>query len=153
MRGLNSVELRYWEDRLSERMDSALKQLYELAPWLAPALEPEFRVCMRDPTFTPLMAELSKVPALGELADAYDRIRERVRERLSSSRPLYPMLRDVLEQLLRQLPAARDTALGSRQPLRKHRCVGATVLRRYGLWLPFRRKSPAASHRLQRGYR
>ena len=66
---------------------------------------------MRDDTFTPLMAELSKVPALGELPEAYERIRERVRERLASPRPLYPMLRDVLEQLLRQLPAARAAAL------------------------------------------
>ncbi len=66
---------------------------------------------MRDDTFTPLIAELSKVPALGELPEAYERIRERLRERLSSSRPLYPMVRDVLEQLLRQLPAARGAAL------------------------------------------
>ena len=56
----------------------------ELAPWLAPAFEPELRVCMRDATFTPLIAELSKVPALGELPEAYERIRERLRERLSS---------------------------------------------------------------------
>jgi len=106
-----SDELRYWEGLLSERMDAALGQLYRLAPWLAPALEPELRVCMRDDTFTPLMAELSKVPLLGELPEAYERIRERVRERLSSQRPLYPMVRDVLEQLLHQLPAARGAAL------------------------------------------
>jgi cyclic beta-1,2-glucan synthetase len=102
----NSAELRYWEVLLSERMDAALKQLYELAPWLAPALEPELRVCMRDATFTPLIAELSKAPALGELPEAYERIENRLRERLASSQPLYPMLRDVLEQLLRELPAA-----------------------------------------------
>ena len=107
----NSAELRYWEQLLWERMNAALAQLYRLAPWLAPALEPELRVCMRDDTFTPLMAELSKVPALGELPAAYNRIRDRVRERMASSRPLYPMLRDVLEQLLGQLPAARATAL------------------------------------------
>ncbi len=71
MSGLNSAELRYWEALLSERMDAALQELYELAPWLAPALEPELRVCMRDATFTPLIAELSKVPALGDLPDAY----------------------------------------------------------------------------------
>ncbi len=106
-----STELRYWEDRLSERMDAVLKQLYELAPWLAPALEPELRVCMRDATFAPLIAELSNVPTLGELPEAYERIRERLRDRLSSPKPLYPMLRDVLEQLLRQLPAAEAAAL------------------------------------------
>jgi len=113
-----SEELRYWEGLLSERMNAALQQLYRLAPWLTPALEPELRVCMRDDTFTPLMAELSKVPALGELPEAYERIRERIRERLASSRPLYPKLRDVLEQLLRQLPAARAFALDLTNRLR-----------------------------------
>ena len=108
---LNSDELRYWERLLSERMNAALVELYRLAPWLAPALEPELRVCMRDDTFTPLMAELGKVPALAELPEAYARIRDRIRERLSSARPLYPMLREILEQLLRQLPAARAAAL------------------------------------------
>jgi hypothetical protein len=107
----HSVELRYWEDRLSERMQAALDQLYRLAPWLIPALEPELRVNMRDATLTPLIAELGKVPRLGELPRAYDRIRELLRERLSSPRPVYPMLRDVLEQLLRELPAARSAAL------------------------------------------
>jgi cyclic beta-1,2-glucan synthetase len=106
----NSAELRYWEVLLSERMDAALKQLYELAPWLAPALEPELRVCMRDATFTPLMAELSKVPALGAMPEAYERIENRLRERLANSKPLYPMLRNVLEQLLRELPAAGAAA-------------------------------------------
>jgi cyclic beta-1,2-glucan synthetase len=106
-----SEELRYWERLLSERMNAALEQLYQLAPWLTPSLEPELRVCMRDDTFTPLIAELSKVPALGALPDAYERIRDRVRERLASSRPLYPMLRDVLEQLLAKLPDARAAAL------------------------------------------
>jgi cyclic beta-1,2-glucan synthetase len=58
-----------------------------------------------------LMGELSQVPALVELPETYERIRERLRERLASSRPLYPMLRGVLEQLLDRLPAARVAAL------------------------------------------
>ncbi len=107
---VNSDELRYWEGLLSERMDAALKQLYQLAPWLAPAFEPELRVSMRDATFTPLIAELSKVPTLLELPEAYERIRERLRERLSSSRPLYPAMRDALEQLFKQLGAAHIAA-------------------------------------------
>jgi cyclic beta-1,2-glucan synthetase len=106
----NSADLRYWEVLLSERIDSALKQLYELAPWLAPALEPELRVCMRDATFAPLIEELSKMPALGGLPEAYQRIESRLRERLASPRPLYPMLRNVLEELLRELPAAGAAA-------------------------------------------
>src|ERR1700685_1850962 len=65
---------------------------------------------MRDATFTPLMAELSKVPALGALPEAYERIENRLRERLANSKPLYPMLRNVLEQLLRELPAAGAAA-------------------------------------------
>ena len=124
---VKSGDLRYWEGLLSERMNAALAQLYELAPWLGPAFEPELRVCMRDDTFTPLMAELSKVPTLGGLPEAYERIRDRLRERLSSSRPLYPMLRDVLEQLLRQLPAARAAALD----LAKHFQSIATLAQRY----------------------
>jgi cyclic beta-1,2-glucan synthetase len=107
----NSPELRYWEGLVSERMDAALQQLYQLAPWLRPVFEPELRVNMRDATLTPLIAELSKVSALGELPRAYDRVRDRLHERLSSPRPLYPMLRDVLEQLLRELPAARAAAI------------------------------------------
>jgi hypothetical protein len=106
-----SDEFRYWEDLLVERLDAALAQLYQLAPWLAPAFEPELRVSMRDATFTPLIAELSQVPALVELPRAYERIRERLLERLSSPRPLYPALRDVLEQLLERLPDARVAAL------------------------------------------
>jgi cyclic beta-1,2-glucan synthetase len=96
---------------LSERMDAALKQLYQLAPWLAPAFEPELRVSMRDATFAPLMAELSQVPSLAGLPEAYERIDGRLRERLSSAQPLYPALRDVLEQLLERLPVARVAAL------------------------------------------
>ena len=106
-----STELSYWEGLLAERMEAALRQLYRLAPWLGPAFEPELRVNMRDATLTPLIAELGKVPMLGELPRAYDRIRDRLRERLSSPRPLYPMLRDLLEHLLRELPATRSTAI------------------------------------------
>ena len=107
----HSAELRYWEGLLAERMDAALEQLYQLAPWLRPAFEPELRVNMSDATLTPLIAELSQVPALGELPRAYERVRERIRERLASPRPLYPMLRDALEQLLAELPPARSAAL------------------------------------------
>jgi hypothetical protein len=53
---------------------------------------------------------LGRVPEFGELPEAYERIRERLLERLSSAAPLYPMLRDVLEQLLGQLPAAQAAA-------------------------------------------
>jgi cyclic beta-1,2-glucan synthetase len=107
----HSTELRYWEGLLAERMEAALQQIYQLAPWLGPAFEPELRVNMRDATLTPLIAELSKVPTLGELPRAYDRIRDRLRERLASPRPLYPMLRAVLEQLFRELPAVRSSAI------------------------------------------
>lgn len=104
-------ELRYWEDLLLERMNAALAELYQLAPWLGPDFEPELRVNLRDVTLTPLVAELTKVPALGDLPRTYDRIRERLRERLSSPRPLYPLLRNVLEQLLNALPDARAAAI------------------------------------------
>jgi cyclic beta-1,2-glucan synthetase len=108
---VNSAELRYWEGLLSERMDAALSQLYQLAPWLAPAFEPELRVSMRDATLTPLIAELGRVPSIGELPEAYQRIRERLRERLSSPRPINSTVRDVLEHLLQRLPDARVAAM------------------------------------------
>ncbi len=147
----HSDELRYWERLLSERMNAALQQLYELAPWLAPALEPELRVCMRDDTFTPLIAELSRVPLLAELPEAYERIRERVRERLSSPRTLYPMLRDILETLLRQLPAARAAAIHLANRFQGIADMAQYYFDAYGLRLPVRRKPPPSSHRLQRG--
>ena len=77
----------------------------------APASEPELRVCMRDASFTPLIAELSKVPALGELPEAYERIATGCASVWPAPEPLYPMLRNVLEQLLRELPAAGAAAL------------------------------------------
>ena len=115
----DSDELCYWEGLLSERIDATLTQLYRLAPWLAPAFEPELRVSMRDATFTPLMAELTKIPALADLPEAYERIRQRLRERLASSRPLHPTLGNVLEQLLDRLPAARTAALDLANRLKK----------------------------------
>ncbi len=145
---INSAELRYWECLLSERIGAALAQLYQLAPWLAPAFEPELRVNMCDVTLTPLMAELSRVPELGDLPEAYERIRSRLRERLRSPRPLYPSLHEALEQLMRQLPAARTAAIGSCKPFQTRRCLGAGLFRRHGLRLPVRRKSPAPPYRL-----
>lgn len=108
---VNSDELRYWEGLLSERIDAILAELYQLAPWLAPTFEPALRVSMCDATLAPLVAELDRVPTLAEMPEAYDRIRHRLSEHLSSLRPLSPLMRDVLEQLLRQLPAARAAAL------------------------------------------
>jgi len=107
----NSDELRYWEGLLSERIDAILAELYQLAPWLAPTFEPALRVSMCDATLAPLMAELDRVPTLAEMPEAYDRIRDRLSQHLSSLGPLSPLMRDVLEQLLRQLPAARAAAL------------------------------------------
>jgi hypothetical protein len=100
----NAGELRYWEGLLSERIDATLAQLYQLTPWLAPAFEPELRVCLRDLSLTTLMEELSRVPALGELPGAYQRIRDQLRERLASPRLLYPSLRGLLQDLLQRLP-------------------------------------------------
>jgi cyclic beta-1,2-glucan synthetase len=107
----NSDELRYWEGLLAGRLDAALAELYRLAPWLGPDFEPELRVSMRDATFTPLIAELSRIPTLAGLPEAYQRIRERLRERLTSPRQLYPTLRHVLEQLLERLSSTRAAAL------------------------------------------
>jgi cyclic beta-1,2-glucan synthetase len=105
-----SEELRYWERLLSERIGAAIVELYRLAPWLLPQFEPELRVNMRDASLAPLFKELSAVPALSELNAAYDRIRDRLIERLGSSQPLYPALRTVLEELFHRLLDASSYA-------------------------------------------
>ncbi len=65
-------ELQYWETLLGERMDAALGELYKLAPWLSPAVEPELRLNIRDTSLAPLLADLCSVPAVGELPELYD---------------------------------------------------------------------------------
>ncbi|MGH9665990.1 MAG: glycosyltransferase family 2 protein, partial [Bryobacteraceae bacterium] len=85
-----SGELMYWEILLSERMDAALAELYALAPWLTPSLEPELRVNITDTRLAGLFAELNAVPVLADLPDTYERIRQRLMERLESPEPLYP---------------------------------------------------------------
>ncbi len=107
-----SEELRYWERLLSERVGAAIVELYRLAPWLQPPYEPELRVNMRDASLAPLFNELSAVPALSEMNARYDRIRDRLIERLGSSEPLYPTLRSVLEDLFHRLLDASSHASG-----------------------------------------
>ncbi len=106
-----SDELRYWEELLDERIAAALFQLYQLTPWLAPSVENELRLSMRDVTMAPLFAELSAVPVLAGLPDCHERIRELLMARLASPEPLYPALRAVLVALFRKLPAARAHAV------------------------------------------
>ena len=105
-----SDELRYWEHLLSERIGSALDELFSLAPWLAPPLEPELRVNMRDVSLAALMQELGAMPALAELPSAYHRIRDCIIDRLASAAPLYPALQAALEELFRRLPGAQGHA-------------------------------------------
>jgi hypothetical protein len=105
-----SEELRYWECVLWDRIQATLEELYAVAPWLSPSFEPELRVNMRDASLTPLLAELCPTPELSTLPDCYDRIQERISERLSSPEPLYPALRAALESLITRLPDARAYA-------------------------------------------
>ena len=107
-----SEELRYWEGLLSGRISAAIDELYRLAPWLQPPFEPELRVNMRDASLAPLLNELSVVPALSEMPATYQRIRDKLFDRMGSSTPLYPALRTALEELLRRLPDAHAHASG-----------------------------------------
>lgn len=107
-----SDQLRYWECLLSERMNSALAELYRLAPWLEPELETELRVNMRDTSLAALFAELSPVPVLSKLPESYDRICQALNARLESLEPVYPALRSVLALLLDRVPQAKRYALG-----------------------------------------
>jgi hypothetical protein len=108
---VKSDELRYWECLLSERINSALSELYRLAPWLEPAFEPELRVNMRDASLAELFAAISPVVEWKELPATYDHICELITIRLASSAPLYTGLRAVLEQLLERIQRARTAAL------------------------------------------
>ena len=107
-----SEELRYWESLLWDRMDAALEELYRLAPWLGPGVEPELRLNIRDASLAPLLAELCSMPALGDLPEVYERIRTGLIRRLNEANVLYPALRQALEELLRRLPAAQASAQG-----------------------------------------
>jgi cyclic beta-1,2-glucan synthetase len=109
-RGEKMEEAHYWENLLWECVKASLDELYSLAPWLAPQFEPELRVNLRDEMLAPLLQELAAIPALDELPQVYDRIQQRLTERLESNQPLYPALRGVLEGLLQRLPEARETA-------------------------------------------
>jgi cyclic beta-1,2-glucan synthetase len=113
-------EVHYWERLLWERMDAALGELYKLAPWLGPDIEPELRLNIRDTSLAQLFAELCSMPALEDLPEVYDRIRAELIYRLNDDeKALYPALRKVLDELLRRLPAARACALGLIQQLQR----------------------------------
>lgn len=114
-----SEELRYWELLLWERMDAALDELYRLAPWLSPEIEPELRLNIRDASLAPLLADLCPLPALGDLPELYDRIRAGLINRLNDANGPYPALRQALEKLLGRLGTARACALDLIQDLQK----------------------------------
>jgi cyclic beta-1,2-glucan synthetase len=105
-----SEELRYWESVLWDRIQSTLEELFAIAPWLSPPIEPELRVNMRDASLSPLLAELCTALTLSTLPERYERIRERISERLASPEPLYPALRSALEGLVARLADARAYA-------------------------------------------
>ncbi len=151
-RATSSAELRYWEGLLAERMDAALSELYRLAPWLAPAFEPELRVNMRDATFHSFDrrneqgADARRAAAKPTIAFATG-----CASGLASPAPLYPMLRDVLEQSAAR--AARHASHRGIDLANRFQGIAdavAALLRRHGFRLPVRRKSPTAAHRLQR---
>jgi len=119
LRAARDEEVHYWESRLWERMDAALGELYHLAPWLSPEIEPELRLNIRDASLAPLFADLCSMPALESLPEVYDRIRAGLIGRLNDKEALYPALRHSLEELLRRLPAARACALGLIQQLQR----------------------------------
>ena len=96
-------ELKYWNHQLAERTGAVLTELYALVPWLAPEFESELRLNVRDASLAALIAELSSVPVLAELPRQYERIRERLIERLADPAPLYPALRETFRRLLQRL--------------------------------------------------
>jgi cyclic beta-1,2-glucan synthetase len=105
-------ELAYWNDRLADRVERALGELHRLAPWLTGECASELRVNCCNPSFAALMAEMSPVTVLTGLPRQYERVHDRLIERLTSSEPLYPALRRALERLLERLS---ETESGARE--------------------------------------
>ena len=100
----------YWMAALAARTEAVSQGLCALAPWLAEPFEMELRMASGDPALRPLLAELSRIPLLGELPAHYGAIALRVRERLAAPEPLHPSLRRALEALPRALETARRLA-------------------------------------------
>jgi hypothetical protein len=114
-----SQELRYWQSLLFERVEAVLRDLYCMAPWLDPELEPELRLNTRDASLASLVADLCRVPETAELPIVYERICTHLLERLHSGNPVYPALRRALEGLLNRLPDAHCHARESIEALER----------------------------------
>ncbi len=125
---------------LWDRIQTALEELYAIAPWLSPPFEPELRVNMRDASLSPLLAELCPTPELSTLPDRYHRIQERLSERLSSPEPLYPALRAALESLVARLPDARAYAFDLMRGLENAAADAATFFDEMNFRFLFDRK-------------
>ena len=104
-------EPQYWSDLASQRIRATLSEIHILAPWLAPEFEPELRVYSRDPGLAALVAEISSIPALVDLPKQYERIHGLLTERLTSSQPINPSLRETLTHLLERLAESGAYAL------------------------------------------
>ena len=101
-------EIRYWYDALRERVEIVLNDLRALAPWLAVPFETELRLYSGDSSMAELMAELVRVPRMGELPVHYGAIADAARRRLASDPPLHEATRAALGALLPELDAAAE---------------------------------------------
>jgi hypothetical protein len=105
-----SSELCYWLRALNERVDSDLRELCSLAPWMASPVQEELRARATNPSFQELIEIVSGIPTVGELADVYDAVEGAV-ERLLFA-PVGRTFQGALGKLLPELQAARVRAAG-----------------------------------------
>jgi cyclic beta-1,2-glucan synthetase len=103
-----SEEACYWFEALASRVDIVLNDLYALAPWLASPCEAELRICSRS--LPDLMAQLCRVPCLGELPVHHRAVAAAARRLLDEAPYLPEVTRGVLRRLLDELPGAEANA-------------------------------------------
>jgi hypothetical protein len=104
-----AAEIRYWLSAFTGRIDAAVRQICELAPWLCQPFETELRISLGNPALADLMGHLRRIPKLNELEETYGAIECEIGK---LDERTHPSTRRVLEDLLPALSGAREAARG-----------------------------------------
>lgn len=152
-------EVRYWYRALAERMDAAVEEMYNVAPWLARPFEMDLRQFSGVASMAAVTAELSRVAPLGKLPAQYAAAARAIRARMEAPQPLPRGLRRTLEQVLDALAAADARAAGLIERLEEHAAVAAGFVQEMDFAFLFDRKRKllrigydAPAGRLEEGY-
>jgi hypothetical protein len=111
-------EIRHWMTALLLRVDRAMQDLADLAPWLGPPFETELRMALRNPRMTALMQMLRKVPKLSQLASLYGEIESTIDELNASSGGIHHSTLQVLNDIRASLALARKRHIQLESTLR-----------------------------------